>query len=98
MTRHTATRCCWIQDDVRNKQITLRKSKGTENVTDMDTVAPDGKHIMEWMKMLPATPHQCRRFLGVLVCLAQTAQAEAQEIQVRTHEMVCPGGGDREAV
>ena len=32
------------------------------------------------------------------MCLAQTAQAEAQEIQVRTSETACPGGEDREAV
>jgi hypothetical protein len=88
-TRHIATRWLWVQDTVRNKQITLQKCKGTENVADMGTKALDGKTLSLLMQQLPLALPQCRRFLGVLAALASLPKAETGAVQLYSSEVRC---------
>jgi len=75
--RHIATRWLWVQDAVREKQITLKKVDGATNVADMGTKSLEPKRFQELMKLLPLAPPTCKRFLAVLAALTQTGAAKA---------------------
>ena len=50
--RHVATRFLWLQQHVRNKTITIKKVKGTENPSDIGTKAVNGKLVEEALARL----------------------------------------------
>ena len=78
-TRHIATRWLWVQDAVREKEITQKKIPGDTNVADMGTKALEPKKHQELMKQLPLVRPTCRHFLAVLTAMASSTVGDAVE-------------------
>jgi hypothetical protein len=75
--RHIQLRWLWIQDAVREKTVTLRKIKGTENCADMGTKALDGTTHQRLLKLLPLRPPSCKRLIEVAALSTEFGISEA---------------------
>ena len=67
-TRHIQTRFLWVQDAVRDKELTIKKTPSETNVADLGTKPLDPKRHQMLPKMLPLrVPAGIKRLVGLLV-------------------------------
>ena len=77
-TRHIQVRWLWIQDAIRDKIVSLRKVKSTENEADMGNQDLDGPTRRRFLQKLPLKPTQCRRLLGLIATANGGSVVEGQ--------------------